>query len=167
METKIFRTCLIVLAVVFTGTARAQSNEDLKSKIEKMNQEMTKAMMTGNVQANLKFYTDDAISMPNNGPMVKGIDGIRKSNEAMQSEGVKITNFEINTLQVNSSGNMVSEIGTYKMSMTMAGGSGEMKDEGKYLNLWEKQPDGSLKIKTEIWNTDSNPMMQGQSADKK
>ncbi len=164
---KLFKSSLIAMMAFLVVAASAQSNDDLKSQIEKMNQEMAKAMMTGNSQANLKFYTDDAISMPNGGQMVKGIDGIRKSNEAMQSEGVKITNFEINTLQVNSSGNLVSEIGTYKMSMTMPGGSGEMKDQGKYLNLWEKQPDGSLKIKTEIWNTDTNPMMQGQTTNNK
>jgi ketosteroid isomerase-like protein len=37
-----------------------------------------------------------------------------------------------------------------------------MEDTGKYLTLWEKQADGSLKIKVETWNTDKNPMMPKQ-----
>jgi len=33
-----------------------------------------------------------------------------------------------------------------------------MDDYGKYLTVWEKQKDGSLKIKIETWNSDVDPM---------
>jgi ketosteroid isomerase-like protein len=32
-----------------------------------------------------------------------------------------------------------------------------MDDHGKYLTIWEKQKDGSLKIKIETWNSDVDP----------
>jgi len=32
-----------------------------------------------------------------------------------------------------------------------------MHDVGKYVTVWQKQIDGSLKIKVETWNTDANP----------
>jgi ketosteroid isomerase-like protein len=39
----------------------------------------------------------------------------------------------------------------------MPGNDKPMNDAGKYVTIWEKQKDGSLKIKIETWNTDSNP----------
>jgi hypothetical protein len=45
-----------------------------------------------------------------------------------------------------------------------------MKDNGKYLTLFEIQQDGSLLIKVDTWNTDLNPweaMMANQEEDKK
>jgi len=37
-----------------------------------------------------------------------------------------------------------------------------MEDHGKYLTIWEKQKDGSLKVKVETWNSDVNPAMMNQ-----
>lgn len=152
----------MILVTLFVVSAAAQSNDELREKIVKINKQMAKAMMEGNAQAALGFYTKDAISLPNYGEMVKGIDAIKKSNDEMLSSGMKVNSMEFNTLMVNTYGNMVSEIGTYKMNATMPGMAAPMDDEGKYHTLWEKQADGSLKIKVETWNTDKNPMMPKQ-----
>ena len=67
---------------------------------------------------------------------------------------------------------MITEIGTYKISMTMPNMDKPMEDHGKYLTIWEKQKDGSLKVKVETWNSDVDPMsmmnqMGQKGADKK
>ena len=152
----------LMIMTFFVISAASQTNDELREKIVKINQQMGKAMMEGNPQANLDFYTKDAVSMPNYGEMVKGIDAIKKSTEEMVSSGAKVNSMEFNTVMVNTYGNMVSEIGTYKMNVTMPGMASPVEDNGKYLTLWEKQPDGSLKIKVETWNTDKNPMMTKQ-----
>jgi ketosteroid isomerase-like protein len=163
MKTLFIRSGFALLMMTFlVMSATSQSNDELRDKIVKMNQQMAKAMMEGNSEATLGFYTKDAISLPNYGEMVKGLDAIKKSNDEMVSSGMKVNSMEFNTVMVNTYGNMVSEIGTYKMNATMPGMSGPMEDTGKYLTLWEKQPDGSLKIKVETWNTDKNPMMPKQ-----
>jgi ketosteroid isomerase-like protein len=151
----------LLMVTLLSISASSQTSDELRAKIVKLNQEMAKAMMEGNSQATTGFYTKDAISLPNYGEMVKGIDAIKKSNEEMASSG-KVNSVEFNTVMVNSYGNVVSEIGTYKMSVTMKGMANPFEDTGKYLTLWEKQPDGSLKIKVETWNTDKNPMMEKQ-----
>jgi uncharacterized protein (TIGR02246 family) len=163
MKKLLYKSGLAFLIMTFLVlSASSQTNEELKDKIVKMNQQMAKAMMEGNSQAALTFYAKDAVSLPNYGEMVEGIDAIKKSNEEMLSSGMKVNSMEFNTVKVNTYGNMVSEIGTYKMSATMPGMAAPMEDVGKYHTLWEKQPDGSLKIKVETWNTDKNPMMQNQ-----
>jgi ketosteroid isomerase-like protein len=40
----------------------------------------------------------------------------------------------------------------------MPGMDKPMDDHGKYLTIWEKQKDGSLKVKVETWNSDVQPM---------
>ena len=161
MKTSLNKTWMtMVLLACVALSAFSQSIDELKAKIMKNNQQIVQAMLEGNSQKSLSFYTTDAVSMPSYQKMVQGIDAIKKSNEEMMASGMKVKSFEMNTLMVNSYGKVISEIGTYKMSMTMPGKADPMEDQGKYLTLWEKQADGSLKIKVETWNTDINPMAQ-------
>jgi hypothetical protein len=32
-----------------------------------------------------------------------------------------------------------------------------MTDHGKYMNIWQKQSDGSWKLRADTWNSDINP----------
>ena len=151
-----------MFVIMFAASvAFSQSSAEYKTKIESMNKEMAKNMLSGNSAKNLSLYTDDAISMPANEPMADGLPAIKKSNEDMMKSGMKITAFEPTILKVMVNGNQVTEIGTYKFSMTMPGTDKPIDDHGKYLTVWEKQKDGSLKIKIETWNSDVNPMGQG------
>ncbi|MHC1775139.1 MAG: DUF4440 domain-containing protein [Lentimicrobium sp.] len=135
----------------------AQSDAELKTKIEKLNAEMAKAMVSGDMDMNLSFYAADVVSLPNYDKILSGIDALKKSNEEMKKAGWSVTSFKANTISVTSSGNSVTEIGTFEISFAIKGSDQPMKDVGKYLTIWEKQKDGSLKIKTEIWNTDKYP----------
>lgn len=150
---------LTALLLCFTSlNGLSQTDQELKQKIEGINKELAKAMIEGDFSKSLKYYTNDAITMPNNSKMVQGIEEIKKSNETMIQSGIKMKNFEATTLQVKSCGTQVTEIGTYKLSMTIPGMPNDYEDHGKYLTIWEKQADGSLKIKIEMWNTDVSPM---------
>jgi ketosteroid isomerase-like protein len=147
----------------------SQSDAEYKAKIESLNKEMVKNMLEGNTEKLLTIYTQDAISLPGNEPMSQGLTEIRKASEEMAKSGVKFNSFEPTILKVMSSGNLITEIGTYKISMTVPEVGGPVDDHGKYLTIWEKQKDGSLKVKVEMWNSDKAPMGsmgQGQGDDK-
>lgn len=147
--------------IVFLFTANiafSQSNSDYKSKIELINKEMAKNMQEGNSEKLLSLYTEDAISMPSYQPIHDGIAAIRKANDEMAKTGVKYNSFAPTTLKVIANGNLITEIGTYKISMSMPNMDKPIEDQGKYLTIWEKQKDGSLKVKVEIWNSDVDPM---------
>lgn len=147
--------CIMLLPAVNIITAQT-SDAELKKKIEKINVELAAAMMAGNMEKSLSYYAADVISMPNNSPMIEGVDAVKKSNEQMMNSGVKINSCEFTTKRVSSYGKLITEVGTYKMKFTMPDAKEAMEDQGKYLNVWEKQSDGSLKIKIEIWNTDTS-----------
>lgn len=152
---------VIMIVALFAATIMySQSAKDYQLKIENLNKEMTKYMLEGNLEKSLSMYTSDAISMPSNEPMREGIAAIRKGSEEMAKMDMKVTLFEPTTLKVITDGKLITEIGTYKIKLTIPGMDQPVEDHGKYLTIWEKQSDGSLKVKVEIWNTDINQMEQ-------
>jgi len=155
MKRKYIMSVSLFVAVLFMArVAYSQTDTEYKTKIEALNKEMAKNMVAGQSEKSLSFYTNDAITMPSNEPMHQGIDAIKKADEDMSKSGWKCTSFEPTTLKVISSGNLVTEIGTYRIRMSMAGTDKPMDDHGKYVTVWEKQKDGSLKVKVETWNSD-------------
>jgi ketosteroid isomerase-like protein len=158
MKNLLTKTAL--LSIVFMASvilANAQSDAELKSKIEKLNLEIGAAMVSGDYEKSLSFYTKDIISLPNYQPMLNGIEAVKQSNEEMKKAGWSVTAFKINTHSVMSCNNLVTEIGTFEISFAMKGMDEPMTDVGKYITIWEKQKDGSLKIRIETWNTDKYP----------
>jgi ketosteroid isomerase-like protein len=154
--------CLLSVVLLMASAAFSQTPAEYKAKIEKLNKDMAKNMMESNTEKNLSLYTADAISLPSYEPMLEGIAEIRKASEAMAKSGWKCNSFEATTVKVIPNGNLITEIGTYKISMTMPGMEKPMDDHGKYLTIWEKQKDGDLKVKIDTWNSDVNPMSMMQ-----
>jgi ketosteroid isomerase-like protein len=160
------RSVSMLFGVLFTtGIAFSQSAAEYKTKIEALNKEMAKNMLAGTSEKSLSLYTDDAISLPSYEPIHDGIEAIKKASADMAKSGWKFTAFETTTLKVLPNGNMITEIGTYKMSGSMPGMDKPVDDHGKYVTIWEKQKDGSLKMKVETWNSDVDPMSMMKSAD--
>ena len=155
---KIKPASLVLFLLFMSSIALPQSSTEYKAKIETMNKEMVKNMLAGNSEKLLSMYTDDAVSLPSYEPLRDGLPAIKKASEDMMKSGVKITSFEPSILKVLVNGNMIIEIGTYKITVTYPGMDQPFNDHGKYLNVWEKQKDGSLKVKVETWNSDVNPM---------
>jgi ketosteroid isomerase-like protein len=155
MKRKYIMSVSLFVAILFMArVAYSQTDTEYKTKIEALNKEMAKNMVAGQSEKSLSLYTSDAITMPSNEPMHQGIDAIKKADEDLSKSGWKCTSFEPTTLKVISSGNLITEIGTYRISMSMAGMDKPMDDHGKYVTVWEKQKDGSLKVKVETWNSD-------------
>jgi ketosteroid isomerase-like protein len=160
-------SAMIIIVMFSANIAFSQSASDYKSKIESINKQMSKDMLAGNTEKLLSMYTSDAISMPNYQPIEEGIAEIRKANEAEAKTGIKYTAFTPTILKVIPNGNLITEIGTYKISLIMPKSDKPVDEHGKYLTIWEKQKDGSLKVKIETWNSDVDPMnMMSQPAQK-
>lgn len=165
MKRTVISTFMMIAVLLTANSAFSQSNEDYRTKIESLNKDMAKNMLAGNTEKLLSLYTDDAISMPSYQPIREGIAAIRKANAEEAKSGVKYNSFAPTTLKVTANGNLITEIGTYKISVSMPNMDKPMEDYGKYLTIWEKQKDGALKVKVEMWNSDVNPMgMMNQSA---
>ena len=149
----------LTLGSLLTLSALAAENGDLKQKIQELNDKMAKAVVDGKPTESLNLYAEDAISLPNYSPILKGKEAIKKHHQEMETSGIKFHSFDLTTMMIKEAGDLIHEIGTYTLSMSIPGAPERIQDKGKYLTIWKKESDGSLKIVTETWNTDSYPMM--------
>jgi ketosteroid isomerase-like protein len=155
---------LFLFAILFTTTLiQAQDTAELKKKIQAMNDESAKKMVSGDETGMWAIYSEDVISMPSYEPMMKGLDACKESYKKMFESGMKMTAFKSTVTDILLSGNFVVDIGTYEITMMLPQmGDQPWSDHGKYMTIWEMQDDGSLKVKVETWNTDTNPWMEMQ-----
>ncbi len=154
-----FNKNLILLCLFFSSVLiYSQTDRDkMMKKIDGWNKKFCAAMIAGDNKTMLTFYADDAYDMPSYSPMAVGKKAIMESMMSGESSGMKMTSFNLNTKDFWMSGDLLCEVGTYDLVMTMPGQSAPTKDNGKYLTVYQKQKDGSWKIKADIWNTDLNP----------
>jgi ketosteroid isomerase-like protein len=153
----------IVMLIIISSSIFAQDVDKVKAKIEEMNKVYTKAMIDNDIDKMLSMYTEDIISMPSYQPTVKGIDKVREISEMQAKSGWKTTHFVLSITDIIVQGNLAIEIGSYDMKMS-GPDVPEWADNGKYITIWEEQKDGSMKIKVETWNTNTNPWAQMEQA---
>jgi ketosteroid isomerase-like protein len=149
------------LALAMASAVSAQPAGDLMQEVTAIGDALEEAMVEGDVDSMVAIYAQDAISLPNYGPRLDGITAIRRNFEAMEAAGTKIRSFETSPSDVWESGDQVIEIGTFAISMEMPGMPEPVQDQGKYLTVYIRDAEGKLKIKTDIWNSDLNPMEMG------
>ena len=152
-------SALICSSLLSLSTFAAEVNAELKEKIQSINRKMAKAMIEGKATESVALYAEDAVSLPNYGPMLKGKEAIKKHHEQMEAAGMKFHSFDLNTVMLKKVDDIIHEVGTYTLSLTPPGLTQKIEDKGKYLTIWKQQADGSLQIVMDMWNTDAYPMM--------
>jgi len=149
----------LIAVIIISTSVLAQDVEKVKTKVEALNKVFIQAMLDNDTEKMLSLYTEDIISMPSYQPTVKGIAKVRELSEMQIKSGWKTTHFTLSVTDIIVQGNLVIEIGNYDMKMS-GPDVPEWADNGKYITIWEEQKDGSMKIKVETWNTDTNPWAQ-------
>ncbi len=125
----------------------------VRTAIEAANVVAAEALNKGDVESWLTLYQNDAVVLPPNQPAWRGIDGMRAGAQAMLNE-VTISGTTLTVDDVKTSGDFAVETGTYTMTMTPKKGGKAINDKGKYIVVWERQPDGSWKAIRDMFNSD-------------
>jgi ketosteroid isomerase-like protein len=140
--------CLVLLQ---SNTAHAQQAE-IEKALRKLDAEWSAAASAKNVDKTVSYYSADAVVLPPNSPLATTPTAIRaqwkKDIDSMIGGGWIPTRVE-----VAKSGDMAYVSGTYTFDFKDASGK-TVKDRGKYLEVWERQPDGSWKCSADAWNSD-------------
>ncbi len=153
---------LILLSLLLiagcTPTEPVEEASTTEADVEAINQlpaTFAAALNAGDLDGIMAGFTDDAVRMPPNAPAIIGKESIRS---LMQ------TNLEQNTYQLDNppeevqvSGDLAFARGTYTVTVTPKAGGESIQREGKYLVVFQKQPDGSWKAARDIWNSDNPP----------
>ena len=150
---------LLALALM-TGLAAAPAaaGDDLMQEVTAIGDAMEKAMVAGDIDTIMAYYLPDAISLPEYAPMIEGREAIRQHQQDMAMSGIEISAFDSTPVTVWKAGDLVVEIGTYRLSAAIPGAPTPIQDQGKYVTVYQREQDGALKIKLEAWNTDLNPL---------
>ncbi len=99
-------------------------------------------------------YTDDAVVMAPNMPAWQGRAGIAQGLTGFLAQ-FSVLAARLATQDVIITGYYAIERGAYAWTLHPKVGTGaDIVDAGKYLTVWERQPDGSWKISRDINNSD-------------
>lgn len=110
------------------------------------------AMLKGDTAGLVSAYTDDAFVLPAGAPIARGRAAIAQSFAGMLA-AMPVTAFTLTTTDLLLAGDVAIETGTYQMSMKPKAGKA-FDDVGKYISIWQRQPDGSWKMIRDIFNSD-------------
>lgn len=129
--------------------------QGVEAAIEAGNAQYVEASNRGDVATIVALFTDDAVVLPPNSPILRGRQAIQQFYEARQQTSTR--RLALETIQVNENGETAWEIGTYTVHL---GGAPTTErgapttEQGKYVAIWKRQSDGSWKLAVDIWNTD-------------
>jgi ketosteroid isomerase-like protein len=154
MKTKpLFLSCCIaLLSFAFVGAASAADTK-IEQTLRDLDVQWAKAVEAKNLDKTVSYYSDDAIVMPPNAAIATTKEAIRNIwKDLLASPGLVFT-WKTTKVEVAKSGDMAYSSGTYELIMNDAGGK-PVNDRGKYVVVWEKQPDGKWKCGADIWNSD-------------
>jgi uncharacterized protein (TIGR02246 family) len=134
------------------------SSQD-EAAIRAVDAEWARAATAGDAVALTAVYASDATLLPPNEPVVKG-EAVKKYNADMLSPFSGP--FELTTTAVEGRGDLAVAVGTYRATLTpkKAGAKPLPTEEGKYLEVLKKQPDGSWKIVYDMWSPNASPGKQ-------
>jgi uncharacterized protein (TIGR02246 family) len=124
--------------------------------IKKTRETHVAALNSGDVDAWADAFANDGVQMPPNAPANVGRDNIQAWSRAFL--GAFRAEFSLAPDEVQIAGaEWAFERGTYKISLTPKAGGEPIQDVGKYITVYQLQPDGSWAMARDIWNSD-NPL---------
>ena len=121
------------------------------AKVYEVWNEYTAACHAGDLERWMSLWIEDAIQMPPDVPRRVGVEQIRSG---MQPgfDLFDMKNMIIQTDEVRILGDQAYSHGTYTFDMTPKEGGETMSISGKFLDILEKQVDGSWKIAIDCHN---------------
>ena len=124
--------------------------------IEKTREAHVAALNRGDVAAWAAAFADDGVQMPPNFPANVGRDNIHAWSGAFL--GAFHAEFSLAPEEVQIAGaDWAFERGTYNITLTPQAGGEPIQDAGKYITVYQRQPDDSWAMARDIWNS-NNPL---------
>jgi len=98
------------------------------------------------------LYTEDAVLMPGGAPAIQGRDAIRE----FMGGFPPVKKFDLSIDEIDGRGDLAFVRGPFVMTMEPEGAPAPVKMVGKYIEIRQRQADGSWLITRDIFNTDAS-----------
>jgi uncharacterized protein (TIGR02246 family) len=126
--------------------------ENVRELIKSVKQNFTDAFFRADAAGIAALYTDDAKLLAPGVPMMTGKEAVQSFYQGAMEMGIKEARFD--TVEVESAGNLVCEIGKFALTVQSEGGESSIMT-GKYVQVYKNQ-DGNLKVYIDTWNDDAS-----------
>ena len=145
----------MLFALPIIGCQRGSLDEEIAA-LNRVQHQVDSAIIAGDTERYLTFLTDDAVLMPPNGPPVSGKAAIGTWNRAMSLQ-VRISNYLSRDEEVVVAGDWAFRRAAVDWTLTPLAGRPAIRDSGKYIIIYQRQPDGSWKVARDIWSSNTRP----------
>jgi ketosteroid isomerase-like protein len=144
---------LIYAALMFISLdpARAQAGRHAADGVRAADAAWLKVFAAKDLDKTVAFFDEQGSMLAPNAPVAAGKAVIAKALAADFAFGDIV--WHADKAGVARSGDLGYTSGTYKFSFKDPSGK-PATDNGKYLTVWKKQPDGSWKVLFDMFNTD-------------
>jgi ketosteroid isomerase-like protein len=147
------RPVVLCLIAALTACTPATKPPDDAKAIREAESARTRAATAKDLEAFVAFYTDDASVLTPNAPIFTGKQPIKDGLKPMLSDPQFSLILTPARVEVSKSGDLAFTQGPYKMTFSDFRGN-KFEDEGKYLTVWRKLPDGTWKAVEDTMNSD-------------
>lgn len=114
------------------------------------------AANAGNLDGVVAVYAEDASLLPPNAPPQKGREAIRKFWGGVL--GAYTVRFEVGGDSIDGRGDLAYSLGHYTLKATpKKKGPPAIDEEGKFVEILKRQPDGSWKYVIDMYSSNSPP----------
>jgi ketosteroid isomerase-like protein len=149
------QSCLVfgifLLAILVAACSQERTGSDIEA-LNTLQKEVDAAIISGDMDRYMRLLTDDAVLMPPNAPSVIGKESIRSWNQAM-SKQFRIQAYTSVDDEVIVAGEWAFRRATMDWTLAPTGGGTAVRDTGKYIIIYKRQPDRSWKVARDIWNS--------------
>ena len=147
--------CCLALALVASSCGQ-QTPPDTRaadeSAIRALDAQWEKAAAARDVDGTVSYYSDDAVVLPGNAPIVQGKEAIRTLWKSLLSPDISLS-WQATKVDVARSGELAYLIGTYTLTAKDAQGK-PATDHGKLVEIFKKKGDGPWKVAVDMYNSD-------------
>lgn len=154
------RLLLSIALIISFRAANVQAQDDVKevkAKLTEINKKIEAAVLQGDYESLLAWYTDDIIIDHPLEPPVKGKNAVREQYKRNRKEGVKYHSFSGTIQDLWVCGDRVYERGTWGLSVTSNRQKQPVAAYGSYFQIWAKGGKESYRIQYLIFTLDFNP----------
>ena len=148
--TSVLLALVIVGLLVSPGCRESGPDEASRARLDETISAFYQAINAGETASRARFFTDDALLLPNRGNPIRGRDAIRDLLAAGQNAIFRIRDREV--LDMNISGDLAYTVNAYEYAWHMP------DDEPvwyptKNIHIWKRQPDGAWQLHADLWNS--------------
>src|SRR4030095_1249053 len=122
-------------------TASAADTKATEQNLRDLDDQWSAAAGAKDLEKTVSFYSEDAIVMPPNASAATTKEAIRKVWQDLLASPGLVISWKTTKIEVAKSGDLACLSGTYELTMNDSSGK-PINDQGKYVEVWEKQADG-------------------------